>query len=108
MRKSPSDIKHQDYKNKPGARVHPTTKKEAPRTGRPNPIKESSMNQKEPKRIKDVEEPNEGPNASLALVLNMPISRMPELVRMAQQLPGTRVVYQRTSVGRLTIVEEVR
>jgi hypothetical protein len=66
------------------------------------------MYEKEANRNKDAEARSEGPEASLALVLRMPIARMPELVRMAEELPGTRVVYQRTSAGRLTIVEEGR
>lgn len=65
------------------------------------------MKEKEYNGNKDaVEQPSEGPDASLALVLRMPITRMPELVRMARDIPGTRVVYQRTSAGRLLIVED--
>jgi hypothetical protein len=45
------------------------------------------------------------PRGSLALVLNTEIMRMPEIVRLVQQVPGTRIVYQRASVGRLMIVE---
>lgn len=43
---------------------------------------------------------------TLAFVVRMPILQMPELVRLVQQQPGTHLIYQRTSVGRLKIVAE--
>jgi hypothetical protein len=51
-------------------------------------------------------DPENEPRGSLALVIKTDISRMPEIVRLVEQVPGARIVYQRTSVGRLRIIEE--
>lgn len=58
------------------------------------------------KEYKSAEDPGEGPVASLAIVLRMPIAKMPEVFSLVQGVEGVRVVYQRTSAGRLTIVED--
>lgn len=62
------------------------------------------MKQNEMDQNKAVEERE--PYGSLALVLKMPISKMPEYMRLLREVPGVRVVYLRTSAGRLRIVEE--
>jgi hypothetical protein len=64
------------------------------------------MYEKEHNRNKVAEDQDEGPEATLALVLRMPIARMPEVCARVNDVPGARIVYQRTSAGRLTIIEE--
>ena len=51
-------------------------------------------------------EKNIEPRGNQALVIQTEIARMPEIVHFIASLPGTRIVYQRVSAGRLTIVEE--
>jgi len=46
------------------------------------------------------------PRAMLALVLKADINRMSEIVRLVDSVPHTRIIYQRVSGGRLTVVEE--
>lgn len=46
------------------------------------------------------------PRAMLALVLKADINRMSEIVRLVKQVPHTRLIYQRVSANRLTIIEE--
>lgn len=54
---------------------------------------------------KDTEDRSEGPQVTKALVLKMPIARIPRVARKAEQILGTRVTYHRTSVDHLTNVE---
>jgi hypothetical protein len=56
----------------------------------------------------DIETPDLGPIASFAIVVRMPLASMPDLVHLVERMPGARVVYQRTSAGRLRIIEEER
>lgn len=51
-------------------------------------------------------EANNEPRGNQALVIQTDITRMPEIVHFIASLPRTRIVYQRISAGRLTIVEE--
>ena len=46
------------------------------------------------------------PRAMLAMVLKADISRMSEIVHLVESVPHTRLIYQRVSANRLTIVEE--
>ena len=55
---------------------------------------------------KTVEDLSGGPVASFAFVLKMPIVRMPEVFHKIEEVPGARIVYMKTSAGRLTISEE--
>ncbi|WP_019177694.1 hypothetical protein [Methanomassiliicoccus luminyensis] len=54
------------------------------------------------------ENPELGPIGTFAIVIRMPLGSMSELARMAAQFPGARIIYQRTSAGRLTIVDGER
>jgi len=55
---------------------------------------------------KDYACPSTEPQASFALILKADIMRLPEIVRSIELIPGTRIVYQRVSAGRLRIEEE--
>lgn len=55
---------------------------------------------------KNSETPEMGPMGSLAIVVRAPISLMPGIVSMVEAVHGARVVYQRTSAGRLRIVPD--
>jgi len=46
------------------------------------------------------------PRGNQALVIQTDLCTMPEIVHFIASLPRTRIVYQRVSAGRLTIVEE--
>lgn len=46
------------------------------------------------------------PRAMLAMVLKADIARMSQIVRLVESVPHTRLIYQRVSANRLTIVEE--
>jgi hypothetical protein len=46
------------------------------------------------------------PRALLAMVLKADLSRMSEIVRLVESVPHTRLIYQRVSANRLTIIEE--
>lgn len=78
---------------------------EAPRCERSNPVKEFNMYSNINNVNKDSES-NIEPRGNQALVIQTEITRMPEIVHFIASLPRTRIVYQRVSAGRLTIVEE--
>jgi len=65
------------------------------------------MKSDNPDNIDSQDRDNE-PRAMLALVLKADISRMSELVHLVESVPHTRLIYQRVSGNRLTIVEERR
>lgn len=46
------------------------------------------------------------PRCSFGLVLNAEIVRLPEIMRLIEQVPRTRIIYQRISAARLFIIEE--
>lgn len=46
------------------------------------------------------------PDGTLALVLRMPIDRMPDVITKINEISGARIIYQTKSVGRLKIVPE--
>jgi len=46
------------------------------------------------------------PRAVLALVLKADIARMSEIIRLVESVTHTKLIYQRVSGNRLTIVEE--
>ena len=46
------------------------------------------------------------PWGTIAIVVKMPLAGMPGLIKAVQQVPDAKIVYKRTSAGRLTIVEE--
>lgn len=55
---------------------------------------------------KSLQDRDNEPRAMLALVLKADLSRMSEIVRLVEQVPHTKLIYQRVSANRLTIVEE--
>lgn len=92
----------------------PNDQEGAPRTGRLNPnlakgdptprweISDMRSAEQEDKCSQDRD--NE-PRAMLALFLKADIIRMSETVRLVESVPHTRLIYQRVSANRLTIVE---
>lgn len=46
------------------------------------------------------------PRAIIAIVLKADLSRMSEIVQLVESVPHTRLIYQRVSANRLTIIEE--
>lgn len=54
----------------------------------------------------DSPERDNEPRAIIAIVLKADLSRMSEIVHLVEQVPHTRLIYQRVSANRLTIVEE--
>lgn len=54
---------------------------------------------------KGAEDPNE-PRGTIAVVARMNLKDMPAFVRMVEEIPGARLIYQRTSAGRLLIVDD--
>jgi hypothetical protein len=63
------------------------------------------MNNDRSSNIDSQDRDNE-PRAMLALVLKADICRMSEIVRLVESVPHTRLIYQRVSGNRLTIVED--
>jgi hypothetical protein len=54
---------------------------------------------------KGAEDPNE-PRGTIAVVVRMALKDMPAFTRSVEEIPGARLIYQRTSAGRLRIVPE--
>lgn len=63
------------------------------------------MYSREIRELNDYEDKNE-PRGTVAVVARMYLKDMPSFVRMVEEIPGARLVYQRTSAGRLRIVAE--
>lgn len=51
-------------------------------------------------------EVNSEPRGTIAVVVRMYLKDMPELVRSIEDIQGARLIYQRTSAGKLRIIEE--
>lgn len=62
---------------------------------------------KERASLKSAEDPNE-PRGTIAIVARMNLKDMSSFVRMVEEIPGARLIYQRTSAGKLRIVDEER
>lgn len=60
------------------------------------------------RKIREVDkcvEVSSEPRGTIAVVVRMYLKDMPELVRFIEDVPGARLVYQRTSAGKLRIIE---
>lgn len=63
------------------------------------------MNGRDKLEHKGVEDPNE-PRGTIAVVSRMYLKDMPAFIRSVEEIPGARLVYQRTSAGKLRIIPE--
>jgi hypothetical protein len=64
------------------------------------------MNETGKEGHKDTEGLSNEPYGNLELVIRMPISEMPICTDYVRRIPRTRIIYQKTGVGRLMIVPE--
>jgi hypothetical protein len=91
----------------PAADTHQPPRRKRIGSGLPNlnRIEDSIMTNQHPE-YNDAGEDSKEPRGSMALILSVEIVRMPDIVRLVRQVPGTKVLYQRVSAGRLRVIEE--
>jgi hypothetical protein len=46
------------------------------------------------------------PNANMAIVLRIPVTRIPEVIDFIESIPQARVIHQVITIGKLRIIRE--